>query len=300
MYTINRNNNLVIIDKNKRSIIYGHFVYKDDCLLYMPESNEPAIRFEGSWSIDKNHNLVFYINNKKDQKLYLKTSVFSTQAKQIVFSIETRIDKKTSKTSLIKFYGNWKVTAENRLSFYIKKNNAADNPLTFKGQWKIGKDYEITYIKDNNEILSINGSWQILDHKTIEFLIENNLDNKLIFRASIGTKNIYAKKGEIKYRIGILINKQNRYTEIGFFGTWKFSNKLGLYFQIKKSKTFFNIYYNFANKDKISLSLYTKKNKDTGLIIVFTKNFFKNTTLFTRFKTEMENYEIVSGISISF
>jgi hypothetical protein len=312
-YNIDSNNNLNIYKKNKQQTLKGYFKLKQNNLYYVPSNpNLEEIYLKGKWKLDKNHNFIFILSNK--DKLNLKTQILQVSPKKILFTIESKTYENKYKTNILKIYGNWTTSPKNNLYFNIQKKDSKDNTLKFTGIWSINKNYKIIYSYKKTELktkttkinsFSFEGKWKIIDKTHLTFFINNQPNHALNFKVSLGTKNIYAKKGEIKYKIGIkLSNKKKKDILLTLFGSWKISNKLNITFETPYNNSnytsSFKTVFNVSKKDKIEAKLFSKKNKITGLTVIFNKSFFENSNFFLLLKNSIKEKQAKVGMTIPF
>jgi hypothetical protein len=190
--------------------------------------------------------------------------------------------------------------------------------LTLEGKWQINENQQITYtyekidLKTKTKIshtLIFEGFWQISSADKLTYIFKHSPDSKFDFRVQIETPNIYPQAGCIKYRLGIgLRNDGHPQTKtVSLYGTWKFSKKLGLSFNIDYGQgriqaiEFDSTVY-FTKKDEIVFSLLNNRRETLGMSLIFTHKLLKeaDAKLFLRLKKYKEEAGIEGGISIPF
>lgn len=329
--------------------VRGRFsVDKNNQLIYRlnePESwqkkyNLPSkVSFTGNWKLNSNYDLELNLTETRSQyrgdRLILKGEIISTDRDTLAFEIIT-YEKglssislnqsqtkgtvpKTTHIQLLKLSGSWQTDDFNRIIFTIKKKTAPD-VITLEAAWQVNKNQQITYIYEKTDlkrktriscILTFEGFWEISSSNRLAYIISRSTESDFYFSVQLESPNLYPKEGLIKYRIGIglLKDKPSQMKTICLYGSWKFSRKAGLIFQMDYGKDRFrplefgtNIYLN--KKDEIIFFLTNKNNEPLGLNITFTRKFLKNydAETFFRLKGLLDKKETVieAGVRIPF
>jgi len=340
-YSINSKNQLLIKPSKAKAAIpvSGSFsVDKNNQLIYW--LNEPAswrrlyslpskLSFIGNWQINSNYDLELNLDETKSQykgdRLILKGEIISTDRDTLAFEIITHKQglslsvPESTHIQLLKLTGSWQADELNRIIFTIDKRIAPD-VITFKGSWQINKNQQITYIYEKtslktksriSRVLTFEGFWEINRSNRLAYILSGSTKSYFDFRVQLESPNLYPKEGLIKYRIGIGLeeNKPSKAKTICLYGSWRFSRKAGLFFQMDYGKGRFrdiefgaNIYLN--KKDEVGFFLTDKKNEPLGLNITFTHNFLKNSDAeaFLRLKDILDKKEraLEVGVRIPF
>ena len=305
-YSLNNKNQLLIrAPKHKAPIpARGTFsVDKGNRIIYW--LNEPAgwrrkynlpskVSFVGNWKLNSNYDLELNLNETKNQykgdRLVLKGEIISCDRDALVFEIISQDKRGISQVRLLKLNGSWQADDFNRIIFMIKKK-AAPDVITLEGAWQINKNQQVTYIYEKTDLkrksrisraLTFEGFWEISSSDRLTYILSRSTGSLFDFRVQIESPNLYPGEGLIKYRIGIGLRKDkpSRAKLICLYGSWKFSRKAGLVFQMDYGKGRFkriefgaNFYLN--KKDEIAFLLTDKNNEPLGLNINFTHRFLK-------------------------
>lgn len=302
--------------------------------------NLPAkVSFIGNWKLNSNYNLELNLDETKSQykgdRLILQGEIISTERDTLAFEIithekglsPTQLNRsstkgavpKTTHIQLLKLTGSWQADEFNRIIFTIKKK-ASPDVITLEGSWQLNKNQQITYKYEKTglktktrvyRILTFEGSWEINSSNRLTYILSQSTKSYFDFRVQLESPNLYPKEGLIKYRIGIGLKKDkpSLMKTLYLYGSWKFSRKGRLIFQMDYGKGRFssiefgtNIYLN--KKDEIIFFLANKNNEPLGLNIAFTHRFLKNfdAQTFLRLKDALDKKEtaIEAGVSIPF
>jgi hypothetical protein len=303
-----------ITDKNN-NLIY----ILDKPLKWKREHDLPdKIKLTGTWELDKNHNLVLRTTKTKNypkSSLTLYGKIEKVNSDYLSFRLQKSSISNLSQKHFITLRGRWQADKFNRLTFEIKKKDKPDT-LRFKNIWEINKNNKITYIykqeslktkKKQEQSLQFDGFWQLANKNKICYRLTHSKKSQFDFRVHLQTSNVYPKKGAIKYRIGVGYGKTRQEKIIKLYGSWKFSRKLGLFFEVSYSKGeikrySFSAKVNLTDKDKITFSLLDSKGRPLEIKVNYQRKLFdkKDLEFFTNLSKKGKNYNIKAGIKLRF
>ena len=264
---------------------------------------------KGSWEITPNHEIQYKAEGK-DEEIKVKGSLIAAEPIALVIAVTERQEDQNIVTSIHKIIGTWRADAKNRLVFDVEKESGKKDRLTFKGKWEIGKANEIVYTyeqtnlkskeKESHEI-SFSGYWDIADKNRLTYWLSADSDSGFRFRGAFQTQSILAKKGEIRYQIGVEAKGKREIKSIALFGKWKFSRALELSFEIEgsgpKNIITFGGEYHLDEDKQITVNLKSQGGKSLGVEVIFTKDFFgKDGQAFVRFQRFIEESRIEAGV----
>lgn len=305
LFITNKNNNLIyVLDQPAR---------------WRKEHDLPAkIKFTGTWQLDKNHNLVLKTEKTKNypkSTLTLYGKIEKVNSDYLSFRIKKTSLSDLSQKHLITLRGRWQADKFNRLTFEVKKKEKPD-ALRFKNIWEINKSNKITYIYEKTSLITkkkveqsiqFDGFWQLVNKNKICYRLKKTNKSQFEFRAHLQTPNVYPKKGAIKYRVGIGLGKKREEKTISLYGSWKFSRKLGLFFEVdygrgQLKRYSFSAKVNLSKKDKITFSLLDSKGKPLGIRVNYQRKLFNNKDIefFTKLSQKGKEHKILSGIKLYF
>jgi hypothetical protein len=304
-FTTDKNNNLIyILDKPPK---------------WKREHDLPdKIKLTGTWKLDKNHNLVLKTQKTKNypkSSLTLYGKIEKVNSDYLFFRLQKTSISNLSQKHLITLRGRWQADKFNRLTFEVKKKDKPDT-LRFKNIWEINKANKITYIykktqlitkKKSEESIQFDGFWQFTDKNKLCYRLKYSKKSQFEFRAHLQTANVYPKKGAIKYRIGVGYGKTRKEEILKLYGSWKFSRKLGLFFEVSYSKGeikrySFSAKVNLTKKDKITFSLLDSKGRPLGIRVNYQRKLFnkKDMEFFTKLSKKGKNYKATAGLKLYF
>jgi len=333
-YSVDDNNQLMIKppEKGRPVVASGKFsIGQYNRLIYW--LNEPApwrreyglapkIVFKGKWQLNSDYDLELILKEAKDQckgdRLAIKGEIISTDSDTLVFEIKS-IDKQgLSHMQLLKLSGIWQADEYNRLSFAVEKK-ASPDMLTLEGIWQINQNQQIIYVYEKtnlkrktktSHILIFEGFWQINRSHRLTYILERSSGSRFDFRVQIESPNLYPKKGVVKYRLGIGLRGKKAPGDrvICLYGTWKFSRKLGLVFQMdygqgQVQSLEFGTELSLTQRDKVTFALKNETGERLGINITFTHKFLKQNEaeVFLRLKEILQRESAIeTGIRIPF
>ena len=302
IYELDDFNRLVIKRNGKVFTTNGRLALdKDNQLAYW--LNEPSswrrdydlpnkISFKGHWQLTRDYNFELIIDETSQQSkgnsLVVKGDIIAAEKDAIVFEINSLDRRGLSHIQILKFIGLWQTDEFNRIRFVFKKKTLPE-VITFDGIWQINRNQQVTYsyVKTDlitktktNYTLTFEGFWQINTKDRLTYILSQSLDSSFDFCAQVGSANVYPQEGVIKYRlkIGSKGRKSSKIKIIYLHGTWKFSRKLGLVFQIDYGdggvhNLEFSTEVSLNQKDKVIFSLRDQTGALIGLHITFTRRF---------------------------
>jgi hypothetical protein len=304
-FTTDKNNNLIyILDKPAK---------------WKREHDLPdKIKLTGTWKLDKNHNLVLKTQKTKNypkSSLILFGKINKVNSDYLSFQLEKSTISNLSQKHQIKLRGRWQADKFNRITFEVKKKEKPD-ALRFKNIWQINKNNKITYIynrealktkKKIEESIQFDGFWQLVNKNKICYWLKKTNKSQFEFKAQLQTANVYPKKGAIKYRVGVGFGEKREEKTLKLYGSWKFSRKLGLFFEVdygrdKLKRYSFSAKVNLTDKSKIAFSLLDSRGRPLGIRVNYQRKLFtkKDIEFFTKLSNKGKNYSIKAGIKLHF
>lgn len=333
-YTIDNYNRLIIRDKQKTLVTNGRFgMDKNNQLIYwLNESKHwhrlyalpPRISFQGNWQLNSNYDLELILNDTENQfkgdSLVLKGKIISIDRDTLAFELKSLDRYGQTHIQLLKLGGFWQADKYNRLSFLVKKRTLPDI-LTLEGIWQLNQNQQIIYNYEKTNLktkakysqtLIFTGFWQINSLNKLTYILEHSQKSRFNFRVQLESPNIYPKEGVIKYRIGIglkglIPNKGTVPKIVTLYGTWSFSRKAGLCFEMdygrgKFKKIEFGIQIYLTKKDAVTFSITNNRKESLGMRITFTHKFLEKyaAETFLRLKALEKEKAIETGLRIPF
>lgn len=334
-YSIDKDNQLLIKPPKAKALISsgGAFsVDKKNQLFY--RLNEPEnwrrvydlpkkVAFTGKWKLNSNLDLVLNLDETKSQykgdKLIFKGEVISTDRDTLVFEVISRDRRGLTHIQILKLSGSWQADELNRIIFTVKKKDSPDI-ITLEGAWQLNKNQQIIYIYEKtilkrkvkfSRTLAFEGVWDINASNRLGYALSRSRESYFNFRVRIESPSLYPRDGMIKYRIGIGLkkNRPEGLKVISLIGSWKFSSRFGLTFQMDYGKGRAqgiefgaDIYSN--KRDKVVFLLVNKKREPLAFNITFSRRLLKESDAqaFLRAKKSLSRKEnaIEAGVSVPF
>ena len=242
-YEIDPSNRLIL--GQFRYVIDGTFkTDKNNTLIYHIKSPSPPaipqqLKLTGSWSLDKNHNLVLTLDKENNQRagdrLTLTGEIINAQDDKLEFSLVTKDHAGKNSFYILRLAGRWQADKYNRLSFLVSKKDGLGNELTLSAGWELNKQNQLvyTYIKEClktkkkiSRSIAFKGFWDIAEKSRISYLLNKELNSGFDFQVSAGKP---AARGlEYEITIGAMPTKK----KITLSGSWKLNPKIGILFEM--------------------------------------------------------------------
>ncbi len=243
---------------------------------------------KGVWQIDKKHQ-IRYKATGENEEASLEATILDIEPAAIVLSHTAKQDDQKIVTTINKLTGVWRADDKNRLTFEVEREAGQRDVLTFRNAWRINKNHEIEYIYVRQELkrrikherkLVFGGFWDISDKNRITYRLARTADSYFTLRGALETRGIRAKRGEIRYQVGIEVDKKVRTRTVTLFGKWRYSNRYGLSFEVdykdgRKHAIRFGAEYSPNSQDHIELNLVNTEGKPLGVELVLTRDFLK-------------------------
>lgn len=271
-YEIDPHNRLVIRGAGKKSRIprfrtclEGTFkTGKNNSLIFFSRLTDrktlQQIKFQGKWSLDKNHNLVFTLNKWQNQiagnKLIFQGEISNLNANELAFGLASKQGKSDYSIYLLKLSGKLTLDKQNRLVFEVERDIESD-VLKFTGSWQV-KNNMLSYayekssgvrVKETAQKVIISGRWDIKEKYRLSYYLEKG--HELKFKTSAGELVEQTNRSGLKYEIGAGFARNSKRNKIIIFGKWLVKKGVGIIFEVEYDK---GLRYpiNFAGSVKMS------------------------------------------------
>lgn len=280
-----------------RRVLDGYFEASGSTLTYHLKSPVPAGRnaleqltLKGNWSLNKEHELVFTLDNYKRQvsgdRLTFKGELIDAKSNSLAYSVGTRTQGGKSSFYLFALEGAWQADANNRLSFKLKQERGQPDTLTFEGAWEVDKNYRLIYRYEKKQgkrqekevqALAFEGHWEIADNSRISYILSAATNSRFDFKASFAR----FEGRQIKYEVGILVSSREKPVtqSITFAGRWMLSKKVGLVFEApcagNRMQSFaFGCQLKLSDKDTLVCALRNSANRSLGAEVELSREIF--------------------------
>ncbi len=267
-------------------------------------------KIKGHWELAPTQGLQYKAEGK-DEEIKFKGSLVAAEPDALVVSYTERQSNQKTVTRIFKLAGTWSVDSKNRIAFEVEKETGKNDVLTFKGIWKVDDTHQIVYScqeanlktksKEVQEIL-FKGYWDISEKNRLAYYVGGDTNNMFRLKGAFQTKSILAKKGEIKYQVGVEVSGKRKIQTITLFGKWIVSRDLNLSFEIeyedgKKKAIVFGGEYALGQDSTIQIDLRAKDGKPLGITIILTKDIFgKDGQAFIRLQKTVEESRVEAGM----
>ncbi len=275
-----------------REVLEGRFsIGKDNSLYYHLKKSSnidlpQQIKFSGSWSLDKQRNLVLTLDKWNNQcqgdKLVIGCNIISAKAGELAFSVMTRKGEDKSEFYILKLSGLWQADEYNRLCFNAEKEKGSPDRLTLEAGWEVDRKNKLTYSYTRKDLrrkkqiiqsVSFQGYWAIADKRRLSYVMSSSLHSQFDFQASFEKP----LQNAIQYRIGMGLAAKDKSVKI--FGSWKINERLGVSFEAQGDEErnraiLFSASYKIDSRDNLEVCFRNRLNQDLGLEAKISRRFF--------------------------
>jgi hypothetical protein len=209
-YSVNNDNQLITRQPGKRKplLTEGRFsIDKNNQLLYwlnkpdfwkMRYDLESKITFQGNWKINKNYDLELNLKETKKQYkgnlLILKGKIISIDKDTLVFEIKSYDKQDMLHIQILKLSGFWQADEKNQLSFMVKKIGTPD-VFTLEGSWQLKKNQQIIYTYEKTDLKT---KRKIKRTLTFEGFWQINSSNQLTYILSHSRESRFDFRAQIE------------------------------------------------------------------------------------------------------
>lgn len=267
---------------------------------------EDGKKQKGRWFIGKSGELQ-YRSSGKDEEVKARAGVIAAEPGALVIALTERQTDQKSTTHLAKLTGSWKADARNRLVFEVERESGRKDELTFTGAWELDRNQRLLYRLRRRALktrtrhsgeLFFEGHWDLSEKNRLTYRLSGGADSALELRGAFETKSILAKKGEIRYQIGAQADGRT----LTLFGKWKYSDKLGLSFEMGTSRSrllSFGGDVRLNKRDELSVLLKSRRGEPLGAEVVFSRALAGG-EIFLRLNKGLEESRVEAGLRRKF
>lgn len=265
---------------------------------------------KGKWELTPDHDLQ-YKSKDLDEEIKLQGTLIAAEANALVFSVTARQKDQKIVTSIHKLTGTWKANPKNQLVFEVERESGKRDALTFKASWKVNESHEVVYTYEQVNLktkrkeaqeLVFKGYWDISEKNRLTYYVGGDASSAFRFRGTFQTKSVLAKKGELRYQLGVEVYGKSEIQTVALFGKWIVSRSLNLSFEIeyddKKRKTIlFGGTYSLSESADVAVNLKSQDGKPLGIELILTKDIFNGDgQTFIRLQKSIDESRIEAGM----
>ena len=271
---------------------------------------------EGRWRLTPGHELQ-YRGDRRAGVVRLRGTLIAAEPEGLVVSVAARHEDGTIVSRLVTLAGTWSANAKNQLQFEIERTKGRRNVLTFTGGWTVNDAQELTYTYAREDLktrrlvthtLVFRGRWDLSERHRLTYVLGGDSRSIFRFRGAFQTASILAKRGEIRYQMGVEVRGRWRIQTITLFGAWKLSRDLMLQFEIERTggrrrpyAITFGGTYALDDTATIAVQLRSRQGERLGVEILFTRDVFgKDGQAFLRLARSLGDSRVEAGVTARF
>lgn len=268
----------------------------------------------GRWQLDKHHRLLYvYDEDTKQGEIGLEAALVAAEADALIAAVSERQKNGKTVTRTARLEGTWRANEKNQLEFEIERSSGANDVLTFRGAWKLGKSQEIIYTWRKTvlktrarslETLTFRGWWDVTKDHRLTYTLQGASDETFRFAGTFQTRSILAKKGELRYQLGASLEGRRRGRVLTLFGKWKLSTALELVFEIdcadgRAHEMRFGAEFEIAKNFSVAARMTARDGEPLGTEIIFSKEFLKSGAQgFIRLRKTLRESAVEAGVTV--
>lgn len=218
-----------------------------------------------------------------------KATVLDVRPAALVLRYIHKEDEQRIVTRIYELAGTWRADPKNRITFIVEKETGTNDVLTFRNIWTVNENHEIEYSFEETALkkrektlrkLVFRGFWDLSERSRMTYWLSKDSNSYFRFRGAFQTTSILAKKEQIRYQVGVEVEKRIKAQTITLFGKWKYSHQYGLSFDIeykdgRKHAIRFGAEYSPTSRDHMELNLVNREGKPLGVELLLTRDFLK-------------------------
>lgn len=268
---------------------------------------------KGTWGFNPQNEIVYRSSENGVEEIRVKAALIAAEPGVLLLGVTQKKTSRLVETSLLKLSGVWRADPKNQLTFEVEKEFGRRDILTLRGAWEINETHDIVYTWERTRLktktksvsgLVIKGRWDITEKNRLTYYVGGDSTQVLKFRGTFQSHSLLAKTGEMRYQLGMEARGRTRLQTIVFFGAWKFSRKLELFFEMEyafgvRAKIFFGGAVLLRPDSKIEVRLTAQNGEPLGVELIFTKDLFAgNAQLFIRLKRRAQESAAEAGMTL--
>lgn len=274
---------------------------------------ENGTAVQGRWEWSPQNEVVYRSFEGGVEEVRIKAELIAAEAGMLVLAVSQSKTRRRIETSLLKLSGVWRANLKNQLTFEIERGFGSRDVLILRGAWKINETHDLVYAWEQTRLktktknvreIVIRGHWDIAEKDRLTYYVGGDMSQALRFRGAFQSRSLLAKTGEIRYQLGMEARGRTRIQTLVFFGAWKFSRALELFFEMEyargvRRKIFFGGAVLLRPDSKIEILLTAQSGEPLGIELVFTRDFFKGSAqLFVRLEKKAEESAAEAGMTL--
>ncbi len=265
--------------------------------------------FEGHWRIRQGARIE-YTRRGKEEQAVLSGEILA--AKPTGFKVrvtQQQIDQRITRRTLT-LNGRWQADSNNRLTFLVKRQKGTFDRLILEGAWQLSRRNELTVRtrrsgrQTDQRQITFKGHWDILERRRLTYVLDLKKGSAFRFRGTFQTPSVLAKRGEIRYQLGVEVHGRKQVRTVVLFGKWKLSRDLGFSFEVPYSKGIsktiqFQSSYTLTRTGRVTATLKTRSGKPIGFEVIVSQSFLRGKSeAFVRLRRNLREQAVEAGVRI--
>lgn len=266
----------------------------------------------GRWRLTKRHELEYRRRGAVEQ-VVLSGDLVEVKDRGLTFRVREHVFEGERVGQRLTLRGRWQADSRNRLVFVAKRQRGRHDWLNLSGAWELDKRHELFYRfrqqslktqKRRIHTVRFRGFWDLAEDKRLTYVLERKSDSAFRFRGTFQTPSVLAKRGAIRYQVGIEAQGRRRLRKVTLFGKWKLSRDLSLTLEVPYRDgsvhgITFKTAFRVGARGRVEAQLLNRKGQPVGLTLVLTRPFLKGRgESFIRLRKNLEGSALEAGIRL--
>ncbi len=257
------------------------------------------IRLEGSWSLDKDRDVVFTLDRHAGSKTVLKGKLVKADAHHVYFSLAAHDKEGRASLYMLRLQGTWKADKDSRLIFYVQREGDTRDELIFGASWEINKNNQIVYRyttsagsakRKMTKMLTLEGYWDLSSRHRISYILDARGRSRFDFSPVSGASVSIAGKTGLCYELGTRIAHSPRTKKtITLFGSFKPAEGASVFFEVPygarvRRSVRFGATVTSRTRTTVALALKNTRGEPLGIEVSFVKRPSAGKEIFLHFE----------------
>jgi len=270
----------------------------------LPVTKKPGFE-EGRWNLGRGGELALR-RDGVNESASVKAEILEAGPAFLLVRVHGEQAGQKARKRRMRLAGRWTIDSRNRLVFEVERANGVSDALTLDGAWEIGRDLSIRYQfarsgKNPAREISLEGVWDFPGPGELVYTLENG--DALRFRAALQTRSVRAKRGEIRWQIGIDARRRLTTRTLALFGKWRLRRDLSLAFETsfggRRRSIAFDAVYRVGARDSVAVGLAGSNGRPLGVEVVFKREVSKDASAFVRLEKNAKETLAEAGFTFA-
>ena len=275
-----------------------------------------TLTLDGTWSLTPDHALALALRGsgaRGRDTLLLTGALERADARQLVFSLRRFGDEAGLPGTALAFTGRWQVDRRNRLTFFVEKARRAEDRLTLRAAWEVGRDHALVYryraegagSARQEQALRFDGAWDLPVAGRLVYQLEGSSRSVLSFAARLQQAAERGGRGAVRSEVGIRVDEGLVRRLVTLSGVWRISPNSSLALDVpyaggRVQAIQFEGAYALTPRDRISVALQTGRRQPLGVSLMLSRALAPRAQGFLQLRADGQERAVLGGVEAKF